>query len=81
MAGYAAGEQGDPIPFSNAFYDVGGSADLGDLTATPYPLPVVAGEETSYDASWTGLDPGRYFGLFGSSGSSSTTLLEVNAAP
>lgn len=80
VAGYAAGSDGtDPIAYTNSYYDIGGAAEVGDLTVAPNPVPVVQGEETSYDASWTGLADGRYFGLVGYAGSSATTLLEVTA--
>ena len=32
-------------------------SDEGAFTATPDPLPVAQGVETSYDLSWTGLIP------------------------
>jgi subtilisin family serine protease len=79
VAGYAAGEQGDPIPFSFGYYDIGGTPDLGGLTVEPNPLPVVQGEETSYEVSWSGLEPGSYLGFVSYEGSPAKTYLEVDA--
>ncbi|WP_170286227.1 S8 family serine peptidase [Nocardioides rubriscoriae] len=80
VAGYAAGQGGAPIAFSNASYDVGGGTAVGDLTVAPDPLPVTQAEDTSYTASWTGLVPNRYFGLVDYAGSTDTTLLQVDVA-
>lgn len=83
VIGFSAGEEGAPMAFSNSYWDIGGSTDLGGLTVTPDPLPIVQGEETSYTASWTGLEPGSYRGLVDYEGTSDSTFLdvEVNEPP
>lgn len=78
VAGYAAGEQGAPIAFSNSFWDIGGEGgSVGNLTATPDPLPLVQGEQTSYALSWTGLEPGSYRGFVDYEGSTDSTFVAV----
>lgn len=78
--GFASGPQGSPMDFRMDVYDLGTAAQ-GSLTATPDPLEVTAGEESTYSLAWTGLDAdARYLGrvLYGDTGI--TTLLEVTTA-
>ncbi len=52
---------------------------VGDLTATPNPVPVVAEEPTSFDLSWSGLDPdSKYVGLLMYEGSTAETIVLVD---
>lgn len=52
----------------------------GAFTATPNPLPVVRGEQTSYELSWTGLTAGtRYLGLVRYGDSAVRTIVTVDA--
>ncbi|MFB9315606.1 S8 family serine peptidase [Nocardioides plantarum] len=77
--GFAAGTDGtNPISYSLDFYDIGGGPAVGGFTVAPDPLPTTQGEETSYEASWTGLAPGHYLGLVEYSGTSATTTVEVD---
>lgn len=76
---FAAGDQGDPVPYSLRVYDLGGTPSVGDLTVTPNPVPLAVGKETSFDASWTGLDAdSHYLGVLGYDGAPSPTYLYVD---
>ncbi|HWJ81255.1 MAG TPA: S8 family serine peptidase [Nocardioides sp.] len=76
---YAAGNQGEPVPYSLRVFDVGGSPAVGDLTITPQPVPVVTGQDTSFEASWSGLDPDSiYLGLLTYDGAPNPTYLYVD---
>ncbi len=77
--GFAAGEDGSPMDFRLDGYDVNPAGDLGDLTATPDPLPVSQGEESTYTVSWSDLDPdGRYLGQVLYGGTDVSTTVEVS---
>lgn len=76
--GFAAGEAGSPIDFRMDVYQLGADG-AGDLTVTPNPVPTVAQQETSFDVSWTGLDPeSRYLGLLTYEGALAPTVLTVD---
>ncbi len=61
------------------FYDLAPSHELGGLAADPNPVPVVNNQPTSYDAVWSGLEPGsRYLGLFEYDGALAPTFLTVD---
>ena len=61
-------------------YDVGPAATLGDFTVDPNPVPVVAQQETSFDVTWSGLDPdGWYLGMLEYAGALSPTLVEITS--
>ena len=78
---FSAGDQGSPVPYSLRVYDLGGTPAVGDLTVTPNPVPVATGVETTYGASWSGLDPNaHYLGMFGYDGAPSATYLYVDTA-
>lgn len=78
---YAAGDAGQPVPYSLRFFDVGGSPSVGDLTVTPQPVPVVTGQDTSFQAGWSGLDADSvYLGLLTYEGSPNATYLYVDTA-
>jgi len=76
---FAAGEQGDPVPYSLRVYDLGGSPEVGDLTATPDPVPVQTAQETSFELSWSGLEAeAHYFGVVSYQGSPDATFVYVD---
>lgn len=76
---FAAGDQGTPVPYSLRVYDLGGSPSVGNLKVDPDPVPVTTGGDTSFDVSWTGLDPdGHYFGLLGYDGAPGSTYVYVD---
>ena len=78
---FAAGEAGEPVPYSLRVFDLGGSPSVGDLTIDPQPVPVVTGEETSFDASWSGLEADSiYFGVLRYDGAPNPTYLYVDTA-
>ena len=78
---FAAGDQGAPVPYSLRVYDLGGSPSVGDLTVDPNPVPVTTGGETSFEVSWSGLDPdAHYFGLLGYDGAPNSTFVYVDTA-
>lgn len=78
--GFAAGELGAPMNFDFDFYDVGGTPDLGGLTITPNPVPVLNQQETTYEASWSGLDPdAKYLGMMEYEGALAPTFLSVTS--
>ena len=76
---FAAGDAGDPVPYSLRVFDVGGSPEVGNLTVTPQPVPVVTGEDTSFEAGWSGLDPDSvYLGVLSYAGAPNPTYLYVD---
>lgn len=78
---FAAGDQGAPVPWSLRVYDLGGSPSVGDLAADPNPVAVRTGTNTSFDVSWSGLDPdAHYFGRLGYDGSPNSTFVYVDTA-
>ena len=77
--GYASGDEGAPMEYRLDNYDVNPSATAGDVTFSPNPLPVVQNEESTFTASWTGLDEGaRYLGIIGYGDTGLTSYLEVS---
>jgi hypothetical protein len=74
----APGESG--IAYDYADFLVTATDGLGGLTATPNPVPVTQGEETSFSASWSGLADGRYLGMFEYDGALAPTFLYVDVA-
>lgn len=63
-------------------YSVDAAATAGNLAADPNPVPVVENQETTYDATWSGLQPNsRYLGMFEYDGALSPTFLTVDTAP
>lgn len=78
---FSAGEQGAPVPYSLRVYDIGGTPSVGDLTVDPNPVPVATGVDTSFTASWSGLEPsGHYLGRLGYDGAPASTYLYVDTA-
>ncbi|MFW6868943.1 S8 family serine peptidase [Nocardioides sp. CPCC 206347] len=78
---FAAGDQGAPVSYSLRVYDLGGSPSVGNLAVDPNPVPVTTGGDTSFDVSWTGLDPdAHYFGLLGYDGAPNSTFVYVDTA-
>lgn len=78
LNGYAAAPNESTIQMRSDAYAVDGDT-VGDLTATPNPLPVVQGETTPYTASWSGLETdSRYLGYFEYKGALSPTYLYVD---
>jgi hypothetical protein len=78
--GFSAGTAGSPMDYRFDFYDVDASATLGGLTATPNPVPVVNQQETSFDVTWTGLDPaGHYLGILEYEGALAPTYVFVTS--
>ena len=55
------------------------STTLGDLTATPDPVPVSSGAEVTIDVSWSGLDPeAAYLGWVGYEGALAPTVVSLD---
>jgi len=78
--GYSAAPGEDSIGYRSDLFRVDPTATAGNLTATPNPLPVVTGVETSYDAGWSGLEAGsRYLGYFEYDGALAPTFLYVSS--
>ncbi len=79
LDGFAAGNQGEPMDFRLDTYDLNPGSTLGAFTATPDPLPVTQGEESTYTVSWSDLDPdGRYLGQVRYGDTGLTTTVEVS---
>jgi hypothetical protein len=71
----------DHIDWRLDFYDVNPATQVGGLAADPNPVPVVNNQETSFDATWSGLDAdSRYLGMFDYDGALSPTFLTVDTA-
>ncbi|WP_141015217.1 S8 family peptidase [Nocardioides sambongensis] len=78
VVAYSAGTQ-EPVPYSLRAYDVGGVANEGSLTVTPNPVPVSTGADTSFETSWSGLQPdAHYLGILGYDGAPNSTYLYVD---
>lgn len=79
---FAAGQQGEPVPYSLRVYDLGGTPSVGNLAADPNPVPVTTGGDTSFDVSWSGLDAeSHYFGILGYDGAPNSTYVYVDTTP
>lgn len=60
-------------------YTVTPGTTLGDLAAEPNPLAVTAGEPTTFDAVWSGLDPeSSYLGWVGYEGALAPTIVSID---
>jgi subtilisin family serine protease len=78
VTGFAAGAAGAPMAFTLRSYVVSEESDAGGLTITPNPVPVTAGNPTSFNLGWSGLTPGeRYLGYLDYAGELNGTLIEV----
>jgi subtilisin family serine protease len=78
--GFAAGDDGAPMAYDLRTYDLGPAATLGNLTVTPNPVPVVDQQETSFDVTWSGLDPdGWYLGMLEYDGALAPTMVEITS--
>ncbi|MFC5729238.1 MULTISPECIES: S8 family serine peptidase [Nocardioides] len=79
---FAAGQQGEPVPYSLRVYDLGGTPSVGGLAVDPNPVPVTTGGDTSFDVSWSGLEAeSHYFGLLGYDGAPNSTYVYVDTTP
>jgi hypothetical protein len=76
--GFAAAAGESSIDYRYDEFLVTSSGGLGGLTATPNPVPVTQGQETSFTASWNGLADGRYLGLLEYDGALAPTFLYVD---
>ena len=78
--GFSAGDQGSPVPYQLRSYDINPAATLGNLTVAPNPVPVVNQQETSFDVSWSGLDPNEsYLGMLEYDGALAPTMVEITS--
>ena len=67
------------VDFVLDIFAVGSATDLGDFAAVPNPVPVVAGQPTSFDAVWSGLEAdSRYMGVLEYEGASGPTYVMVD---
>lgn len=67
------------VDFIFDVFDVNSSTVLGGFAAQPNPVPVIAGQETSFDAVWSGLDAdSRYLGVFEYEGAIGPTYVSVD---
>jgi len=80
--GYADSAGGDgSMDFVLDFYDVNEETSLGSFHADPNPVPVVAGQQSTFDAVWSGLDPNaRYLGVLEYEGALSPTFVAVDTS-
>ena len=76
--GFAAAPGESSIGMRYDQFLVSAAGGLGSLTATPNPVPVTQGAETSFTASWTGLTAGRYLGTFEYDGALAPTYVYVD---
>jgi hypothetical protein len=76
--GFAAAQGESSIAYRYDDFVLPSAGGVGALTASPNPVPVVQGQSTSYTASWSGLDAGRYLGLFEYDGALAPTYLYVD---
>lgn len=79
--GYAAPTGQSTIDYRLDIYDVRSDNGVGSFRADPNPVPVVAGEPTTFDAVWSGLDPdARYLGMLVYDGALSPTYVRVDTS-
>jgi hypothetical protein len=72
---------GTTVDYRLDYYDVDAAATLGNLAANPNPVPVQNTAQTSYAATWSGLDPdSRYLGYFEYDGALTPTYLYVDTS-
>ena len=80
--GFAAAPDRTSIDYVLDIYDVRSDTGVGGFHADPDPVPVVAGEPTTFDAVWSGLAPdSRYLGLLEYEGALSPTFVTVDTTP
>ncbi|WP_336920941.1 S8 family serine peptidase [Aquipuribacter sp. SD81] len=76
---YANAPGSDAEAFDFTTYAVTPQTTLGDLTAVPNPLDVTAGEPTSFDLTWSGLEDGTpYLGWVGYEGALAPTIVSID---
>jgi subtilisin family serine protease len=62
-------------------YDVNPGTTLGSFRAEPNPLPVQAGQPTTFEARWEGLDPdSRFLGVLEYEGALAPTYVAVDTS-
>lgn len=72
----APGETSSAYDFTT--YTVSPSTTLGGFAATPNPLTVTSAQPTTFDVTWSGLDPaGRYLGWVGYEGALAPTIVSI----
>ncbi len=55
------------------------STTLGGFTTEPTSLPVTAGQSATFQAVWSGLEPGaRYLGWVGYEGALAPTVVSID---
>ncbi|MGJ7440036.1 S8 family peptidase [Aquipuribacter sp. MA13-6] len=65
--------------FEFTTYTVTPQTNLGGLAAEPNPIDVTAGEPTTFDVTWSGLDPeSSYLGWVGYEGALAPTIVSVD---
>ncbi|MGA9749600.1 MAG: hypothetical protein WBQ50_19270, partial [Nocardioides sp.] len=63
------------------FFDVAAGNQSGGFAASPNPVPVVENRGTSFQATWSGLEPdARYLGVLDYDGSLAPTYVGVDTA-
>ncbi len=78
---YEAPEGEDSVDYVLDIFNLDDTSNEGAFTVTPDPVPVESGEETSYEAEWTGLDPDkRYLGMIEYQDGLRPTFLTVDTA-
>ncbi|NIZ91653.1 S8 family serine peptidase [Kineococcus rubinsiae] len=79
VSGYATAPGASTAPYALTSYAVTPDTDEGDLTATPNPVPVTAGEPVTVSLSWSGLEEGtRYLGWVSFGDSPTPTVVAVD---
>jgi subtilisin family serine protease len=79
---YAAPEGGGPLGWRLDVYDVHPELETGAFAVEPSPVPVVAERTATFEARWSGLEPGpRYLGMLSYEGALSPTFVTVDSAP
>ncbi len=65
--------------FDFTTYVVTPGTTLGGMAAEPNPVDVTAGEPTTFDVTWSGLDPAsRYLGWVGYEGALAPTIVSID---
>ncbi|RYB96613.1 protease [Nocardioides glacieisoli] len=77
--GYAAatGESGVAYRYDRYLVTPVAADNFGGFAASPDPVDVVQGQETTFQATWSGLTTGRYLGAFEYDGALAPTFVTV----
>lgn len=78
LEGFSAAPGASSIAYRYDQFTVPTAGGLGGFGASPDPVPVTQGQSSSFDAVWSGLEPGRYLGRLSYDGALAPTYVYVD---